>query len=229
MHHDHHATHHYDSFEGSSFVPGRFVLDIFQRSPAKVLALFHEQYSIEFRRDKKVDSEYDEFEWPEIEFVELAGPVEDEHRERSYKFAENIIGVDVDVEFHSPFAEIVEEKGHDKQVVHDNYKCMDVLVVDDDPHQEQGQVANAEVHHIANAVDDGWEMEGVFELEVAVGEVEFVEQKEEDAVGQHAGLVVVGVYHRPEQVEFVGEEGPLEHDHLENVGRFESGPVAHYC
>ena len=101
--------------------------------------------------------------------------------------------------------------------MHGDDEGVEILVIDDDSDEEDGDVDDAEVGEVADAVDDGGEVEGVLQLAVTVGEVQFVEQQEEEAVQQHAGLVVVGLEHRAEEVEVVGEEQPLEDQHLVDV------------
>jgi len=66
----------------------------------------------------------------------VTGTVEDEESKGSNKFAEKVVGVDVNIQLHTPFAEIIEEKGHYEQVVHHHHKGMYVLVVYYDPHQQ---------------------------------------------------------------------------------------------
>ena len=101
--------------------------------------------------------------------------------------------------------------------MHGDDEGVEILVVDHDSDQKYREVDDAEIGEVADAVDDGGKVQGILQLAVAVAQVQLVEQQEEDTVEQDAGLVVAGLQHRAEEVEVVGEEQPLENQHLENV------------
>ena len=60
-------------------------------------------------------------------------------------------------------------------------------------------------------------MQRIFQLTVPVGQIELVEEEEEDAVTEHTRLVMFGVDDRAKEVEVVDEEEPLKDQHLMNI------------
>jgi hypothetical protein len=112
--------------------------------------------------------------------------------------------------------------------VHHYQEGVKILVVDYDADQENGEVAQAEVAKVADAVCGRGEVQGVFELEIFIAEVQLVEEEEQQAVGQHATLVVPSPGHRAEEVEVVQEERPLEEQHLVDIRRTQGGSIGPY-
>ena len=111
----------------------------------------------------------------------------------------------------------MQEQTHYQEEVHHDDKGVEVLVVYHYSHQQDWDVDDAEIGEIPDAVNNGREVQWVLQLEVAIGEIKFVEEEEEDAVGEHSGLIVFWGEYWAEEVEVVGEESPLEDEHLIDV------------
>lgn len=54
--------------------------------------------------------------------------------------------------------------------MHEDDEGVDVVVVDDDADEQEGDIEHAQVDDVADALGEGHEVEGVFELQVLVGE-----------------------------------------------------------
>ena len=165
MQYDQHAADYNYGPQSPPSVPGRFLLArVFKTEPPEVLALLEQQYSVEFRGKEEVECENGELEVPEVVGRGCACFVEDKEGEGGDVLGEDVVGVDVDVEFCVFFAELVEEERHDEQEVHGDDEGVQVLVVDDDADQEGEQVDHAEVGEVAYAVGGDGEVEGIFEF-----------------------------------------------------------------
>lgn len=62
-------------------------------------------------------------------------------------------------------------------------------------------------------------MKGILELEVFVGQFQFIQQKKQQTVDEHAWLKVFSVKDWSEHVYIIDELYPLENQHLEDITR----------
>lgn len=102
--------------------------------------------------------------------------------------------------------------------MHEDDEGVDVVVVDDDPDQKEGNVEHAEVYDKSDAFRQRHQMQRVLELEVLICELQFLEQQEDDAVDDDSQLVLhARVNNRPEEINVICHEHPLEDQHVIHV------------
>ena len=74
---------------------------------------------------------------------QFAGAIEYEEWYGGYEFGEDVVGVNVYIEFHPSFRELVEEEAHNEHEVHGDDEGVEVLVIDHDSDQQHWEVDDA--------------------------------------------------------------------------------------
>ena len=121
--------------------------------PSKILAFFQQQYPNEFIADEEVGCEYEQFYKPELCECCLAGFVEHEEQCGCDEFGVDFVVIDIDVEFGAFATEIIEEENNTDEVVDEHYEGVEVVFLDDDADEEEGDVAHAEVGEVTHTFD----------------------------------------------------------------------------
>ena len=97
--------------------------------------------------------------------------------------------VDIDVELGAFTAEFVEEEDDADKVVHKHDKGVQVVLLYYDTHQQQRLIGHAQVAQPPNALDEPRQVQGIFELEVLISEVQFLKHQKNETVQKGADVV----------------------------------------